>query len=274
MNYKIYKMDTAYEEIEKQYFNSLAAYQLAINSAALVSITDTKGNIVYANNLFCKVSKFNRKELIGSNHRLINSGFHPSEFFDDLWHTITAGGIWRGEIMNKAKDGSNYWVDTTIVPILDEKGHIFQYLSIRSLITTRKNLELENEKLIKELTQKYNELMQFSYIVSHNLKTPVANIFNLAGLLTEECDNCDNNVKELVQLIAASASSIDEIICDLTQTLLTSNSNQRKIENINMQNIIQSVEDNLRKQILDTGARLQIDIDDEALHFKSVKSYL
>lgn len=131
----------------KLYKGSLLSFQEAVNIASIVSVTDVKGNIIYANEKFCVVSKYTLEELIGKNHRILNSGYHPPEFFKTLWKTILSGKHWRGQIRNKAKDGSYYWVDSVITPVFDENKQISQFLSIRNIITTQK----ENENLKKSV---------------------------------------------------------------------------------------------------------------------------
>jgi len=128
------------EELQNS-IRELAFQKFALDQSAIVAVTDLHGVITYANSKFCEISGYSESELVGKNHEFVNSGYHPPEFFDNLWQTIVSGKVWRGEIRNRAKDDSYYWTDSTIVPLLDKNGSPMQYLAIRFDITNRKKNE-------------------------------------------------------------------------------------------------------------------------------------
>ena len=143
-------------EHHQDLLQTLLAFRDAVIESSIVSITDLDGKIVYVNDRFIKVSGYPATELIGNKHRVINSGYHPDAFFRDMWKTIRNGDRWRGEIRNRKKDGSYYWVDTVITPVRDQEGRIYQYLSVRNLITLQK----ENEEKLIQMQEAYRKREQ------------------------------------------------------------------------------------------------------------------
>ena len=161
-----------YEYQLKTTNNELRDITNALHLTADVTITDTNGTITYANDKFCEISKYTREELIGQNHRLIHSGYHSKEVYQELWDTIAQGQVWNNEIKNKAKDGTYFWSDSTIVPFLNEDGVPYQYIAIRKDITAKK----ENEELIRKLA-------------FEDILTQLPNIRSLETHLNKLCQN-------------------------------------------------------------------------------------
>src|SRR5690625_998876 len=129
-------------EIElRETVQKLKDIELALSESSIVAITDQRGTIQFANDKFCKISQYTREELIGSKQNIVNSAFHSKDFFKEMWRTIGTGNVWKGEIRNQCKDGTYYWVDTTIVPFLKDNGKPYKYISIRHDITKRKEYE-------------------------------------------------------------------------------------------------------------------------------------
>jgi PAS domain S-box-containing protein len=129
------------EEALRSSLRKMADLKAALDESAVVAITDENGKITYVNDKFCEISKYYMEELVGQDHRVLNSGYHTREFFENLWNTITRGDVWRGEIKNQAQDGSTYWVETTIVPFMDESGKPDQYFAICNDITRYKETD-------------------------------------------------------------------------------------------------------------------------------------
>src|SRR5256714_10663757 len=159
------------EEALRRSLKELADLKFALDESAIVAITDQRGVINYVNDKFCEISKYTREELLGQDHRIINSGYHPKEFIRGLWTTIAQGQVWRGELRNRARDGSIYWVDTTIVPFLNAEGKPRQYLAIRSDITQRKAME---QQLADQAA--LTQLGQLAAVVAHEVRNPLAGL--------------------------------------------------------------------------------------------------
>src|SRR4030095_9717254 len=171
----------------------LADIKFALDQSAIVAITDQRGIINYVNDEFCRISKYSRDELLGQDHRIINSRYHPKEFIRNLWTTIGSGKVWKGELRNRAKDGSIYWVDTTIVPFLSAEGKPYQYVAIRHDIT---QLKLAEEQ-IRQQAVELQRAAQLSFIgelaagLAHEVKNPLAGIQGVVDILIRRRDAND-----------------------------------------------------------------------------------
>ncbi len=194
----------------KHALRQLEGQKKALDSFAIVAETDAQGRIIYVNDQFCTVSKYLREELIGKDHRdVVNSGYHPKEFWTQLWETISQGRVWRGDIRNRAKDGSIYWVDATIVPLLGSAGKPEKYLSIRAVITERKQAEAALAVAVSQLQGLARLKDEWISTVSHELKTPLAITREGISLMLDEVVG-PTTTKQKKVLITAQ-SNIDRL---------------------------------------------------------------
>ena len=181
----------------------------AIDTYLLFSITDTKGKIIYVNKKFCEISKYSKEELIGQDHRIMNSSFHSKEFFRELWKTTAAGKVWHNEVKNKTKDGETFWVDTTAFPIFDKNGKIIQYFCLRIPIDDKKKLELEREEYT-------NSLKEMLFMTSHKVRQPVTQILGVSHMLSS-ARLSQEELDKIVGHMQQSALSLDSFTKELTK---------------------------------------------------------
>ncbi len=177
----------------------------------ICSITDLKGTITYANKKFCEISGYHESELVGSNHNIINSSHHNRDFFKQMWRTIGNGRIWQGEVKNKSKNGVCYWVDTIIIPLINNRGKINHYFSIRTLINEKKEAEAKKERQAEELSLLLHQ-------VSHQLRQPITQILSITNLLHEKPASKEDFDK-LITYLKSSASLLDNYSRILTRDL-------------------------------------------------------
>jgi len=211
----------------KRIAKEISDYKNTLDEFAIVSITDQKGIIAYVNDNFCKISKYNREELIGQDHRIVNSGYHSKDFMRGLWRTIAKGEIWKGEIKNKSKDGIIYWVDTTIVPFLDERGKPNKYVAVRTDITDQKSFteELTEAKVVAELAtlnaeeakgiaeRALQSKQQFLSNMSHEIRTPMNAILGFTKVLLKT--DLVPTQKEYLNAIKTSGDGLLVLINDI-----------------------------------------------------------
>jgi PAS domain S-box-containing protein len=220
------RTDEALREVNHQ--------KTALDEHAIVAVTDAQGRITYANDRFCAISKYSREELIGRDHRILSSGHHTGEYFRNLWATIGRGQVWRGEICNKAKDGTLYWVDATIVPFLNRDGKPERYIAIRTDISQRKRAQFEilafveandcandrlrfslkqAEKLREEANAASRAKSEFLAMMSHEIRTPMNGVIGFTNLLLDS--PLDEEQQSFAITIKNSGEALLAIINDI-----------------------------------------------------------
>ncbi len=227
----------------------LADLKYALDQSAIVATTDVSGKITYVNDKFCEISKFSREELIGQDHRIINSGSHPKEFIRDLWRTIAQGEVWQGELLNRAKDGSPYWVDTTIVPFLDHRKKPYQYTAIRQDITTRKQMETR-----LRAQASLARVGQMAAVVAHEVRNPLAGIKGAMQVLQARRPD-DDPEAPVMRDIVDRVDSLGLLINDL---LLFARPTPPRVSTVSLKPVIERAAQLARQDPIGAGVDIRL----------------
>ena len=236
--------------------HQLVDLKRAIDHAAIVATTDVTGRITYVNDKFCEISKYSREELIGQDHRIINSGYHSKDVIRDLWRTIAGGQVWHGELRNRAKDGTVYWVDTTIVPFLDARGKPYQYIAIRADITARKAAE---EKLAQQAA--LARVGQLAAVVAHEVRNPLAGIKGAMQVLMSRRGAGDADL-QVMRDVVTRIDALSELINDL---MVFARPRAPRPEIVDLRSLVAEAISMLRRDPIGTALELTADIPDVTL---------
>jgi len=174
----------------------LLAFEQAIDLNILLSITDREGTILSANNKFCETSQYTEAELTGKNHNIVNADHHPKSFFAEMWNVLLGGHAWKGEIKNKCKDGTYYWVDAVIVPVTTTGNNISEFLSLSVIISKTKETELA--------------LADAAFTLSHKIRQPFVNMQALLTFILLE-DMPMDEIKRMAKIMQAELEKIDHL---------------------------------------------------------------
>lgn len=201
------------EESNKYY---LKRFKQGVDQVSLIGTLDTNLNFTNVNDLFCEVLKYDKDEILNKNISILRSGHHDNKFYSDLWEKVKEGEIWVDEIKNKAKDGTFHWTLTAIIPFKNEKGKIFEYMSLSQNITERKNAEESKINYLKKLEYKNKELEQFAYVASHDLQEPLRTVNNFTELLAKRrTEYFDEMGLKSLQFIQDATNRMSELIKNL-----------------------------------------------------------
>lgn len=257
-NYSLSEL--ALKQLEEQKF--------ALDQAAIVAQTDAFGRIDYVNDKFCEISGYSREELIGRNHRIVNSGFHDKDFFVDMWKAISSGRTWKGEICNRAKSGKLYWVSTTIVPFFDEEGKPRQYLAIRQDITDLKVAQqlIADQQAQLVASSKLSAIGEMAATITHEINNPLGVILGRCEMMKTllkkgEVDLA--NLDRLVDTIDVTAKRIEKIVRSM-KTLSHEGEDDPK-ENTSVSTIVDCLVDLFSEKFKSHGIQFSVTPYDRAL---------
>jgi len=236
------------ENLLQQLFKELAEFKFALDASSIVSITDAKGVIQYVNGKFCEVSQYSTHELLGQKHSIVKSAYHSPEFFDQLWSTIASGHVWKGEICNRDKQGDLYWLESTIVPLLEETGKPNRYISINIDITEKKLLEKQFLRV-----QRMESLGTLAGGIAHDLNNVLAPIMMAVQLFQSQ--EPDDETRQWLDIVEGSAKRGADLVKQIL-AFSRGTSGEHTVLKLNyvIQEIRQIVEETFPKTM-----RLQVD---------------
>jgi len=277
------------DAVIKQALKALNTQKSAMDEHSIVSITDVGGYITYANQKFVDATGFSRDELLGKKHDIVKSGFHSKEFFAGMWATISSGNVWHGEILNKSKHGDEVWVNTTIVPFMDESGVPYEYVAIRTDVTEQKKVEQELAEKARSLSQMTDHLedlvrlrtseleqaniqlqhlnkvkSEFVSVVSHELRTPLTSIKSFSEILHDDIEELDiDSQKHFLSIINDESERLGRLINDLLDLQkMDSGKMDWNNERVDMVALLSASAELFSKAYADKGLQLKLDFID------------
>ncbi|HEB56618.1 MAG TPA: response regulator [Gammaproteobacteria bacterium] len=246
-------------ERAQQALAELEEQKFALDQHAIVAITDVQGNITFVNEKFSEISGYSREEMIGQNHRVLNSGYHDTAFFREMYRTIARGEVWHDEICNKTKDGYFYWVDTTIVPFMGENGKPKSYIAIRTDITERKRAEEELIEARNIAEDAARAKSAFLASMSHEIRTPMNGVLGMLSLLLNT--KLDNDQHHKVTIAQSSAQSLLTLINDILDfSKVDAGKLELEMLDFNLRDMLGEFADAMAHQVQEKGLELVLDV--------------
>ena len=270
------RLTQSLREKEAYIANELDSFLRTLDEHAIVTATDLQGNITSVNDKFCEISGYSREELLGQNHRILNSGLHPREYFKEMYQTISSGKVWHGEVRNRAKDGHFYWVQATVAPVLDDDGKPRRYIAIRTDITAQRLAEKDLADRTRSLlhSEKMASVGQLAAGVAHEINNPI-------GFVNSNLGTLDSYVEDLLRLADAGADTeqgralraeidFDYLRSDVVDLLAESHEGLERVRKIvaNLKDFSHVGEENLQMSDLIAGLESTLNVVWHELKYK------